>query len=228
MKMHSSKSKMSVRPAKKTLSKKHVGLKSDSQSREVSALILQDHKPIKELVLILKDSDGSIAKKRPAFAEFERLLSSHAKAEEESLYIHLKQVDHLRPEGLEGDTEHAIADRLMREVNESKGDDDLWMAKVKVLAELVDHHLKEEETEMLKKLPKDLTSEKRIEIGKLYSKLLNKYREEDSEPKKSSAKNRLIAFLGNSTGKVAVPILLYFLGVPGIVVILLWALFFRG
>lgn len=29
-------------------------------------------------------------------------------------------------------------------------------------------------------------------------------------------------------GKIGVPILLYFLGVPGIVVIALWALFFRG
>jgi len=29
-------------------------------------------------------------------------------------------------------------------------------------------------------------------------------------------------------GRVAVPILLYFLGVPGIIVIFLWLLFFRG
>jgi hypothetical protein len=29
-------------------------------------------------------------------------------------------------------------------------------------------------------------------------------------------------------GRVAVPILLYLLGVPGIIVLLLWAVFFRG
>lgn len=29
-------------------------------------------------------------------------------------------------------------------------------------------------------------------------------------------------------GKVAVPILLWFMGVPGFIVILLWALFFHG
>ncbi len=29
-------------------------------------------------------------------------------------------------------------------------------------------------------------------------------------------------------GRIAVPILLYIMGVPGIIVILLWALFFRG
>lgn len=32
----------------------------------------------------------------------------------------------------------------------------------------------------------------------------------------------------NISGKVGVPILLYFLGVPGILVIVLWAVFFRG
>lgn len=35
-------------------------------------------------------------------------------------------------------------------------------------------------------------------------------------------------FIDNVNGRVAVPILLYLLGVPGIVVLFLWAFFFRG
>lgn len=42
------------------------------------------------------------------------------------------------------------------------------------------------------------------------------------------AKNNISTFIENINGKVGVPILLYLLGVPGIVVILLWAFFFRG
>ncbi len=34
--------------------------------------------------------------------------------------------------------------------------------------------------------------------------------------------------LKSEEGKVAVPILLWFMGVPGFIVILLWAFFFRG
>ncbi len=34
--------------------------------------------------------------------------------------------------------------------------------------------------------------------------------------------------ISNAKGRVAVPILLYFLGVPGFFVILIWVLFFRG
>ena len=35
-------------------------------------------------------------------------------------------------------------------------------------------------------------------------------------------------YVGNVNGKVGVPILLYFLGVPGIFVVIIWAFFFRG
>jgi hypothetical protein len=34
--------------------------------------------------------------------------------------------------------------------------------------------------------------------------------------------------IDNVNGRVGVPILMYFLGVPGFVCILLWAFFFRG
>ena len=39
---------------------------------------------------------------------------------------------------------------------------------------------------------------------------------------------KLQKLVDNVNGRVAVPILLYFLGVPGIVVLLLWAFVFRG
>lgn len=41
-------------------------------------------------------------------------------------------------------------------------------------------------------------------------------------------KNALMKLKDDVNGRVAVPILLYFLGVPGFLVILLWLLFFRG
>lgn len=49
-----------------------------------------------------------------------------------------------------------------------------------------------------------------------------------SQPFFSAAKTKMAELRDDATGKVAVPILLYFLGVPGILVLVLWALFFRG
>ncbi len=162
----------------KKSSEKKMSSKKESDTGDITTLILRDHKPIKELIQILKNPEGTLSKKQPAYAEFEILLTSHAKAEEESLYIYLKEVDELRTEGLEGDTEHEIAEQLMSEINDSVDDNDMWMAKVKVLAEIVDHHVKEEEKEVLKEVRKEFDSDQRKEIGELYIDLLAKYREE--------------------------------------------------
>lgn len=151
--------------------------KNETQSQDVVELILEDHKPLKELISILKNSDVSFTKKQPAFDEFEKILTCHAKSEEESLYVHLKEEKDLRIDGLEGDTEHSLADLLVHEIKQCS-EDDTWMAKVKVLAELVDHHIKEEESEMLKKVRKEFSKEKRAEIGKIYSRLFERYTEE--------------------------------------------------
>lgn len=40
--------------------------------------------------------------------------------------------------------------------------------------------------------------------------------------------NKLSAFVDNVNGRVGVPILMYFLGVPGSVCLLAWLFFFRG
>lgn len=168
---------------------KSASKKPTAATDDIVTLILRDHRPIKELILILKDQEISISKKRPAFADFESVLTSHAKAEEESLYVHLKEYDDLRTEGLEGDTEHAIAEQLMQEVNQSKDDEDLWMAKVKVLAELVDHHVKEEEKEVLKEVRKEVSLEERMELGEMYSQLLSKYQSEMGVQKKYTSKD---------------------------------------
>lgn len=190
MKKNAAKLSKKERSVKRVSSKKGSTKNSNEDqktaTRDISELILRDHKPIKELILILKDPDASFEKKLPAFAEFEISLSAHAKAEEESLYIYLKGEDETHIEGLEGDTEHVIAAQLMREINESKRDEDIWMAKAKVLAELVDHHVKEEEKEVLKSVRKDFSTEVRSKIGEVYSRLLSKYQGEKSGSKKYS------------------------------------------
>lgn len=46
--------------------------------------------------------------------------------------------------------------------------------------------------------------------------------------KTNDQKQNLKNLIDNMYGKVGVPILLYFLGVPGIFVVIIWAFFFRG
>ena len=149
-----------------------------SSANDVVELILRDHKPLKKLIKSLKSEDITIARKRPLFAEFASLLAAHAKPEEKSLYVHMKEEDKLRTDAFEGDTEHAIADQLIAEIKMAN-DEDKWMAKVKVLAELVEHHIEEEEEDMLPRVKKEIVAEMREEIGEEYLRLRGEFMEEE-------------------------------------------------
>lgn len=192
MKIKSSKSKKILKAEKhfttknKDKDKKRPVKSKVDNSKDITALILRDHEPIKKLILILKDSEVGINKKRPAYAEFEKILSNHAKAEEESLYVHMKEEDNLRMEGLEGDIEHTLADQFMKEIAQIKNDDDSWLAKVKVLSELVDHHIKEEEKDVLAQVRKEFDVDTRIDIGREYSQLLSQFQETGSGKTKTT------------------------------------------
>lgn len=188
MKKNGSKSKKNEKMKKageqtRSETKKRSQAKTESESGDISSLILRDHEPIKELLSLLKDPDVPFSEKLAAFDEFMPMLTAHAKAEEQSLYVQLKEVSHLRVEGYEGDVEHALAEQLMEEISDSEGDEDIWMSKVKVLAELVDHHIKEEEKEVLKAVRKEFNADERMEIGEMYSWLLSKYKDGKNDQK---------------------------------------------
>jgi Hemerythrin HHE cation binding domain len=137
---------------------------------DIVDLILEDHKELKRLIKILKDDEVDFGDRYAAFEEFAPLLTIHAKPEEQSLYVEMKKNKELRVEGLEGDVEHALADQLLNEAKVTE-DEDLWSARVKVLAELVEHHIKEEEKEMLPDF-KDQTDKKlRLQLGEKFIKL---------------------------------------------------------
>lgn len=166
---------------KLTQSKQQASGKSKWAKNDIIQIILQDHKPLKELIETLKDPEVEFLEKKPVFEEFAPLFLSHANPEQDSLYVHMKDEDKLRSEGFEGDTEHALASQLIDEINETSEEDE-WMAKVKVLAELVEHHLKEEENEMFPEVKKQIDAETRVSIGEEYLRLRDQYRMDHSIP----------------------------------------------
>lgn len=131
---------------------------------DIVEVILEDHKPLKELIKVMKDSDSEIALRKAAFQEFAPLLIAHAKPEEETLYVYMKGNKELREEGFEGDVEHQLADQLLEECKRTT-DDDLLGARIKVLAELVEHHIEEEEEELLPDFKKNSDEAERIQLG---------------------------------------------------------------
>lgn len=168
-----SKSKSKAKPkaakAVKAMKAERPALRKASDEKDITELMLRDHKPLKRLIKIMKNPENRIEELRSAFDEFAPLLEAHAKPEQESLYTYMEEDEEgtIRVQGFEGHAEHSIADQLAQQIK-ILTDEDEWKAQVKVIAELVEHHLEEEEEDMIPDLRKDFSLEERVEIGENY------------------------------------------------------------
>lgn len=158
---------MKAKVHKKSAVPKASGKKEATHRDDIIKLILDDHKPVKKLIKTLKNNKLSVDERQNAFAEFTPLFVIHAKSEEQTLYVFMKEGSDLREEGFEGSVEHNLATQLIQEIQRSD-DDNVWAARVKVLAELVEHHIEEEEEEMLPAFRKHSDLEERIQLGQSY------------------------------------------------------------
>ncbi len=149
---------------------------------DIVGLILNDHKPLKTLIKTLKDTKEPYDERRAAFEDFAKLLTVHALAEEQVLYTDLmrKRSIGLREETYEASTEHAIARDMIERTRVAEEDDrQVWTANAKVLAEMVEHHLKKEEKTFLKDFEKSTSIDERFSLGHEY--LARKAELEDSD-----------------------------------------------
>ncbi|MES2950888.1 MAG: hemerythrin domain-containing protein [Pseudomonadota bacterium] len=82
-------------------------------------------------------------------------LTLHATVEEEFFYPAMRATaDDAKDQLDEAEVEHASVKELIAQIMAMDPDDDLYNAKVKVLGEYVDHHVKEEEGKMFPKANK--------------------------------------------------------------------------
>ena len=121
-------------------------------------LLTQDHRDVKALFkeydkLVKAEADDG--QKQAIAEQICEMLTVHAQIEEELVYPAAYDV---LPEEAdlvdEAQVEHASAKDLIKQIRSMQPSDELYDAKVTVLGEYIDHHVKEEEKEMFPKLKK--------------------------------------------------------------------------
>jgi hemerythrin superfamily protein len=126
------------------------------REQDAIALLKSDHKKVKALFSEfdkIKD-DGADEDKAAIVAQICNELKIHTTIEEEIFYPAVRKAiedSDLMDEAL---VEHAGAKDLIAQLEEAAVDDDLYSAKVTVLGEQIDHHVKEEEGSMFPKAQK--------------------------------------------------------------------------
>lgn len=136
-----------------------------SPPKDIVDAIKQDHKSLRNFLATLKNLDGDIERRREAFSLFSELLKSHTVAEEQIVYVRLKSIEDasLKMRVAAGFVEHQVADDLMRRADQI--DDEFnWSAYANVLSENVEHHLAEEERDLLPKIDQHIPDNMRTDM----------------------------------------------------------------
>lgn len=138
-------------------------MSTTAKPRDAVALLKQDHDEVKAMFKQYEElGDRAFATKQKLAEKICLELTKHAIAEEEIFYPAVRaDVDDADDMVDEATVEHQSAKDLIAQIHSMDPHDDLYDAKVKVLGEYIDHHVKEEEEEMFpqaKKAGIDLVS----------------------------------------------------------------------
>jgi hemerythrin superfamily protein len=139
-------------------------------------ILKEDHRRVEALFKeILSEKSDSLMRQRSKIATVLAELTLHAKVEETLLYpaVYKKTSSDTKPrlEVLEAFEEHGSMKDLIKKLKKLTGRDESRKAKVKVLSEITEHHVKEEESSFFPEAQKLLGEEKLREIGRAILKL---------------------------------------------------------
>ncbi|WP_457280395.1 hemerythrin domain-containing protein [Polaromonas sp. P5_D5] len=131
--------------------------KAPPKKHDAVDLLDADHIAVKKLFTTFRklcDSHASGEEKREVADKICQELTVHAQIEEEIFYPQVRAA--INDDALldEAEVEHGTAKDLIAQISGMDPEDDLYDARVTVLGEYIDHHVKEEREEMFVKARK--------------------------------------------------------------------------
>ena len=134
-------------------------------------MLKSDHATVKRLLRELNATTERAQKERERLvSEIERELKTHAQLEEEVFYPAFKAVaEKSKAEDMfyEAAEEHHLVDMLLPTLKSANPKSHEFTAKAKVLKDLIDHHVREEEGEMFAKARQLFSDEQLRDLGDL-------------------------------------------------------------
>ncbi len=133
------------------------------------ALLKADHRKVEDLFAQLeKTTERGAAKRSILVGRIESELKVHMALEEEIFYPAYRDAVRKKDDKelyFEAREEHHVATTVLTELKDLDPSDETFAAKAKVLKELIEHHVEEEEGEMLPKAKKAIGAAGLRELG---------------------------------------------------------------
>jgi hemerythrin superfamily protein len=144
---------------------------SNGLQGSIYSTLKKEHKEVKEMFEQILDD------KKPSMTIFNQIMDAlqpHMSGEEKYFYPAIKAGDPKEENAFivnEGFEEHKWAKMLAAEICKMEENNEMWLPKVKVLGDMIDHHIEEEEGQVFKAAKKVLSKDQEEEI-------LNKFEQE--------------------------------------------------
>ena len=133
-------------------------------SKDAIALLKADHRQVEEWFEQFEKARND-DRKLDLATKICNALTVHMAIEEELFYPAFLEATQDKDLHHEAEVEHNGAKKLIAEIDASGPDDDYYDAKLKVLSEMIKHHVKEEETILFPRARKVLSKSKLLEVG---------------------------------------------------------------
>jgi hemerythrin superfamily protein len=135
------------------------------QKKDMNAIDLLEsqHREVEELFQQLEDNEDDETAEQ-IFIQLADKLAMHAKIEELHFYpaVKAQRTEDILLESLE---EHLAAKRVLADLLDMDASDETFEAKCKVLQELIEHHVEEEESELFPKVKKLFDEDQLVAIA---------------------------------------------------------------
>jgi hemerythrin superfamily protein len=160
---------MTVRTTIEQATKSVMGVLNPKTESEPDILhtLQAEHDEVQELLEKLVDSENAREQKQ-LVEKVKRALVPHTKAEERVVYdavLALRGRD-AKIDGNEGYIEHGLADQTLKKLGKLTANSPEFSATAKVLKELVDHHIQEEEKNIWTQVKENFSGDRRGQMNR--------------------------------------------------------------
>ncbi|HUP92530.1 MAG TPA: hemerythrin domain-containing protein [Solimonas sp.] len=118
---------------------------------DIYEVLRRDHRRIESLLRDLESAnhdEAALRERTSLFHQVKALVVAHSEAEEEVFYTRLRKDESTGDAAREGAVEHGLVGALLETLAEMRPSSKDWAPHCKVVRELLEHHIEEEEREM--------------------------------------------------------------------------------
>ncbi|MCK8519191.1 hemerythrin domain-containing protein [Methanoculleus sp. 7T] len=136
-------------------------------AQNVIEILKQEHEMV--LSQFSELASKGVSDRERKYESLKENLMPHLIGEEQALYPRLKEEADMRDTILESIQEHSAVKTLLSQLDSaSTSEEDVWVAKLKVIQENVKHHISEEENEIFPQMQQKMSSSDLSSLGSRY------------------------------------------------------------